>query len=62
MTARFGFEKKLRIKVSKIKAKLEKQAGALGYTFAQKEDGGGTPPKEQAKERKEDKPASGWNL
>jgi hypothetical protein len=55
-------KKKRRIKVSKIKAKLEKQAGALGYTLTQKEAGGGTPPKGQAKERKEGKPAGGWNL
>jgi hypothetical protein len=66
-------EKKRRAKASKIRAKLEKQANALGYTLAQKADGSldldeasaareEPPPKEQAKEQKEPKPASEWSL
>ena len=62
-------EKKRREKAAKIRAKLEKQANALGYTLAQKdgehlgsEEGEAareeTPPKEQ----KEDKTTSEWNL
>jgi hypothetical protein len=66
-------EKKRREKDSKIKAKLEKQANALGYTLAQKastnpgvKEGEAAhveqPPKEQPKEKKEAKPASEWSL
>jgi hypothetical protein len=66
-------EKKRRAKASKIRAKLEKQANALGYTLAQKADGipgleevtaasEEHPQKEQAKEQKESKPASEWSL
>jgi hypothetical protein len=62
-------EKKRRGKASKIRAKLEKQANALGYTLAQKADG--NPNLEEAaaareeqhsKEQKEDTLASGWKL
>ena len=52
-------EKKRRKEASKIRAKLEKQASALGYTLTQK-DGGGHGREET--EAKEAKPASGWNL
>ena len=66
-------EKKRRAKTSKIRAKLEKQANALGYTLAQKADGNPNleeaaaareehPQKEQPKEQKEHKPTSEWSL
>ena len=52
-------EKKRRKEASKIRAKLEKQASALGYTLTQR-DGGGSGREET--EVKEAKPASGWKL
>jgi hypothetical protein len=65
-------EKKRRAKAAKIRAKLEKQANALGYTLAQKADGipgleeatarEEHPQKEQAKEQKESKPTLEWSL
>lgn len=66
-------DKKRREKESKIKAKLEKQARALGYTLAKKASTSPgvkkgeaaheeQSPKEQSKEKKEAKPASEWNL
>jgi hypothetical protein len=66
-------EKKRRAKTSKIRAKLEKQANALGYTLAQKADGNPNleeviaareehSTKEQPKEQKESKPISEWSL
>jgi hypothetical protein len=51
-------EKKRRGKAAKIRAKLEKQANALGYTLAQKADG--SPSLEEA--AKESKPPSEWSL
>jgi hypothetical protein len=66
-------EKKRRGKAAKIRAKLEKQANALGYTLSQKADGNPDleevtfareehPPKEQPKDQKEPKPTSEWSL
>ena len=59
-------EKKRREKAAKIKAKLEKQAKAIGYTLAQRDDS--NPSREETEAKEETKSASSssdsseWNL
>jgi hypothetical protein len=61
-------EKKRRAKTSKIRAKLEKQANALGYTLAQKADGNpdlaevAAREEHPTKEQKVERSASEWSL